>query len=270
MKRKRQLLVLVLMGLVFLTACGREAINGDSTGLWNQFVYFFANMIKALSLNGVVAIGIILFTILIRVLMIPIYNLQTKSTQKMQNIQPEIKMIQARYPDKDMDSRIAMNEEIQALYKEHGVNPLMNLIPIFVQLPVLWALFQALTRVDFLKSGHFLWFDIANPDPYFILPILAAGFTFLSMWLSNKALKEKNSMMTTMMFAMPAMIFVFGLSMASGVALYWTVSNAFQVVQLLVFNNPYKIIAERERLEALEKEKEAKIRRAKKKALKKR
>lgn len=256
------------MSLLVLTACGKEAITSESAGLWSQFVYFFATMIKALSINGMTGIGIILFTLIVRIIMIPIYNLQMKSSRKMQDLQPMIKAIQAKYPSKDMDSRMAMNEEVQALYKEHEVNPLASLIPLFTQLPVLLGLFQALTRVEFLKQGHFLWFDIAKPDPYLILPILAAVFTFLSMWLSNKALKEKNTMMTVMMISMPAMIFFFGLSMASGVALYWTVSNAFQVVQTLVFNNPYKIIAEREREEAFEKERASKIRRAMNKAQK--
>lgn len=256
------------MSLLVLTACGKGAITSESSGLWSQFVYFFATMIKALSLNGMVGVGIVLFTLLIRIIMIPIYNLQMKSSRKMQDLQPMIKTIQAKYPSKDMDSRVAMNEEIQALYKTHEVNPLSSLIPLFTQLPVLLGLFQALTRVDFLKKGHFLWFDIAQPDPYLILPILAAAFTFSSMWLSNKALKEKNIMMTVMMIAMPAMIFVIGLTMASGVALYWTVSNAFQVVQTLVFNNPYKIIAAREREVALEKEHASKVRRAMKKARK--
>lgn len=256
------------MSLLVLTACGKEAITSESAGLWSQFVYFFATMIKALSINGMTGVGIILFTLIVRIIMIPIYNLQMKSSRKMQDLQPMIKAIQAKYPSKDMDSRMAMNEEVQALYKEHEVNPLASLIPLFTQLPVLLGLFQALTRVDFLKQGHFLWFDIAKTDPYLILPILAAVFTFLSMWLSNKALKEKNTMMTVMMISMPAMIFFFGLSMASGVALYWTVSNAFQVVQTLVFNNPYKIIAEREREEAFEKERASKIRRAMNKAQK--
>lgn len=256
------------MSLLVLTACGKEAITSESAGLWSQFVYFFATMIKALSINGMTGVGIILFTLIVRIIMIPIYNLQMKSSRKMQDLQPMIKAIQAKYPSKDMDSRMAMNEEVQALYKEHEVNPLASLIPLFTQLPVLLGLFQALTRVDFLKQGHFLWFDIAKTDPYLILPILAAVFTFLSMWLSNKALKEKNTMMTVMMISMPAMIFFFGLSMASGVALYWTVSNAFQVVQTLVFNNPYKIIAEREREESFEKERASKIRRAMNKAQK--
>ena len=103
-------------------------------------------------------------------------------------------------------------------------------------------------------------------NPYFILPILAAAFTFLSTWLTNKAAKDRSAMLLVMNIMLPIFIFWFGTQISSGVALYWAVSNAFQVIQILVFNNPFKIIEERNRLEMEEKERKAKIRRAKKKA----
>ena len=131
------------------------------------------------------------------------------------------------------------------------------------------ALYQALSRVAFLKEGHFLWVNLAERDPYFVLPILAALFTFLSTWLTNKAAKEPNMALTLMTYLMPILILVMGANLASGIALYWTVSNAFQVAQILLLNNPFKIIAERKRLEEEEKERLARMRRAKKKARRK-
>ena len=163
-----------------------------------------------------------------------------------------------------------MAEESQELYKKHGVNPYASLFPLLIQMPVLWALYQALTRVEFLKTGSFLWMDIGDKDPYFILPVLAAIFTFLSSWLTNKAAKERNGMMITMNIILPIFILLIGFNLASGVALYWVVSNAYQVFQILLLNNPFKIIAERQRLEDEARELEAKKRRAKKKAHKKR
>lgn len=76
--------------------------------------------------------------------------------------------------------------------------------------------------------------------------------------------------MTMMTYVMPIMIFFFGFRLASGVVLYWAVSNAFQVFQILLLNNPFKIIAKRKAEEEAEKERAAKIRRAKKKAQKRR
>ena len=76
--------------------------------------------------------------------------------------------------NKDMESRNLLATETQKLYKELGVNPLASFIPLFVQMPVLIALYQALTRVSFLRTGHFLWLNLAETDPYYILPVLAA------------------------------------------------------------------------------------------------
>ena len=70
------------------------------------------------------------------------------------------------------------------------------------------ALFQALSRVEFLKVGHFLWLDLGAIDPTYILPVLAALFTFFSSWLTNKAMPERNGSATTMMYVMPVMIFL--------------------------------------------------------------
>ncbi|MDY3824213.1 MULTISPECIES: YidC/Oxa1 family membrane protein insertase [Streptococcus] len=269
MKKKIKVVGMLLMGLLILTACGTGNITSSSSGGWEQFVYLFARAIRGLSF-GNIGVGIILFTLVIRTVLLPVFNLQIKSSQRMQALQPELKALQAQYPGRDTDSRMALAEASQRLYKEHKVNPYLTLLPIFIQLPVLLALYQALTRVEFLKTGHFLWLDISQPDPYFILPVLAAGFTFLSTWLSSKSALEKNFAMTIMTYFMPVMIFFFSISVASGVALYWTVSNAYQVAQTLIFNNPFKIIAERQRLAQEEKEKEARLRKAKKKAQKKR
>lgn len=269
MKKKVRLASLLAASLLFLTACGTGAVDASSSSLWERFVYLFAEMIRFLSLNGSIGVGIVLFTILIRTVLLPVFQFQMTSSRKLQEAQPYIRRLQEKYPGKDMDSRAALAEETQKVYKELGVNPYASFLPIFIQLPVLWALFQALTRVEFLKVGHFLWLNIAEPDPYYILPILAAAFTFISTWLSNKALTERTGATTAMLYIMPLIIALFSFGMASGVALYWTVSNAYQALQILALNNPFKIIAEREAEAAAIKEKEAKKKRAYKKAQKK-
>ena len=270
MKKKYRIIGLAVAALLFLSACGRSQVTSHSSDAWEKFVYFFAETIRFLSINGRIGIGIILFTFLIRTILLPLFNLQLKSGQKMQELQPELKALQTKYPGKDRESRMRMAEESQELYKKHGVNPYASLFPLLIQMPVLWALYQALTRVEFLKTGSFPWMDIGNKDPYFILPVLAAIFTFLSSWLTNKAAKERNGMMITMNIILPIFILLIGFNLASGVALYWVVSNAYQVFQILLLNNPFKIIAERQRLEDEARELEAKKRRAKKKAHKKR
>ncbi|MDN6934671.1 hypothetical protein EXW91_29210, partial [Klebsiella pneumoniae] len=71
-------------------------------------------------------------------------------------------------------------------------------------------------------------------------------FTFASTYLSSMSQIESNASMKIMNFVMPVMILVMGVNLASGLSLYWVVSNAFQVVQTLLINNPFKIRKERE------------------------
>ena len=74
------------MALLILAACGRSQITSQSSGIWERFVYFFAEIIRFLSINGNIGVGIILFTLLIRILLMPLYHIQLKSGQKMQEI----------------------------------------------------------------------------------------------------------------------------------------------------------------------------------------
>lgn len=248
--------------LVLLSACGTGDVTAESSGLWDKIVYFFSQAIQFLSLGGNVGVGIILFTIIIRVILLPLMHYQTKSMRKTQELQPKIKAIREKYPFKDQESQRLMNEEIQHLYKDNDVNMYAGCLPIFAQMPVMIALYQSISRVPELRQGHFLWLDLAQPDPYYILPILAAVFTFLSSYLASMSQLEKNASMTVMNVVMPLMIFFMGMNFASSLSLYWVVSNAFQVVQTLLINNPFKIRAERAEVARVEKERQKALEKA--------
>lgn len=268
MKRKIKWTLLLAFGIMVLTACVSGPVTSQSKGSWDQIVYQFANAIRFLALGGNIGVGIILFTILVKTLLLPLSKAQLASSAKMQELQPQLTALREKYSSRD-DSLI-LNEEVRKLYREAGVNPFASIFPVFIQMPILFALFHALTYVDFLKTGQFLWLNLSQPDPYYVLPVLAAVFTFLSSWLMSKAQLEKNSATTVMTYLLPLMIFWFAVKSSSGVALYWTISNAYQVIQTLVFNNPFKIIAERESKAREERERAVKIRRAQNKAIKKR
>ena len=268
MKKKLQLTSLLGLSLFVMAACGTSDVTADTTDIWSKFVYFFAEIIRFLSFDISIGVGIILFTILIRTILLPVFQTQMVASRKMQEAQPRIKALQEQYLGRDMESRTKLDQEMRKVYKELGVKHSSSLWPILIQMPVLLALFQALTRVDFLKTGHFLWVNLGGVDTSFILPILAAAFTFLSSWLSNKALPERSGAMTGMMYGMPVLIFIFAISAPSGVALYWAVSNAYQVLQTYFLNNPFKMIAAREAELQAKKDLENRKRKAKKKAQK--
>ncbi|MHC5373100.1 membrane protein insertase YidC [Enterococcus sp. LJL120] len=246
-KHRRLLLSLALVGLVIvLSACGATGeVNSSSTGVWDRFiVYNFARAIQALSF-GNIGVGIILFTMVIRIILLPLMHFQTKNMRKTQELQPKLKELQQKYSSRDPETQNKMREEQQKLYAENNVNPYMGCLPLLVQMPILMALWQSISRVPELSQGTFLWLNLGERDPYFILPVLAAIFTFASTYLSSMSQLESNMSLKIMNFAMPVMILVMGVNLASGLSLYWVISNAFQVGQTLLINNPFKIRAER-------------------------
>lgn len=210
--------------------------------------------------------GIIIFTIIIRIIILPLMFYQTKSMMKTQELAPQLKALQKKYSSKDRETMQQLQIEQQKLYKEAGVNPFASMLPLLIQLPVMWALYQAIWRTAQLKTGTFLWLQLGHTDPYFVLPILAAVFTFISSWLSMASMPEKNSMTTTMTWVMPIMIFFMALQFSAAITLYWVVTNAFQVVQTLVIQNPFKIRREREAKQAAQKAKQRKIEKVKRRA----
>ena len=132
-----------------------------------------------------------------------------------------------------------------------------------IQMPILMAVYQAISRVPELREGSFLWIEVlGKPDPYFILPILAAIFTFASTYLSSMSQVESNASLKVMNYVMPIMILVMAINLPSALSLYWVVSNAFQVGQTLLINNPFKIIKEREAVAKLERDRERALKKA--------
>ncbi|MBO0467818.1 membrane protein insertase YidC [Enterococcus plantarum] len=263
-KYKRLLLMAGLITLVFvLSACGTAPINESSTGIWDRYiVYYFAEAIKFLSISANTGIGIILFTLVIRIILLPLMHFQTKSMRKTQELQPKLKALQKQYSSKDPETQRLFREEQQKLYAENNVNPYAGCLPLLIQMPIMMALYQSISRVPELKQGSFMWLNLGKPDPYLILPILAAVFTFASTYLTSMSQIESNASLKIMNFVMPVMIFVMGMSLASGLSLYWVVSNAFQVGQTLLINNPFKIRKERAEAERQVKERERALKKA--------
>ena len=269
MKKVKRVLSLAAIGslTLFLAACSNKPVTSHSTGLWDHYiVYNFSRFIIWLSNNcGGYGMGIIIFTI-IRVLLLPLMFYQTKSMLKTQELAPKLKAIQKKYSSRDRESMVKMQEETSKLYKEAGVNPWASMLPMIIQLPIMWALYQAIWRTPELRHGTFLWLQLGHTDPYYILPILAALFTFLSSWLSMASMPERNAMTSAMTWFMPIMVFFMALGFSSAITLYWVVSNAFQVVQTLLLQNPFKIRREREAKEKQAKAKKRKLEKAKRRA----
>lgn len=272
-KRLLAALALVTVFALVLSGCATQTtqkptpISHNSSNWWDAWVVYYLSQFVlwiAKVCGGSYGWAIIIFTVIIRVILLPLNAVQINSTRKMQEIQPELKALQEKYSSKDLETRNKLNEETQKLYKEAGVNPYAGCLPMVIQLPVMWALYQAIWRTPELQNGKFLWMDLGKPDPYYILPVLAAVFTFLSSYIATLSVpKSSQTTMTKVMsYAMAIMVGIWAIVFQSAISLYWVISNLFQVGQTLVLQNPFKYRREQEAKEEAERERQRKMRRA--------
>ena len=182
-------------------------------------------------------VAIILLTILVRLLFWPLTHKSTVGMKKMQEIQPLMKEVQAKYKDNPQ----RMQQETMKLYREHKVNPLSSCLPMLIQIPVFIALFNVLRSAVELRYAGFLWIaDLSEPEGLFaaylpfgglnILPILMAATMALQSALTPQAGDKSQQRM--MMVMMPVMMLVMFYNFPSALSLYWTLSQVISIVQM--------------------------------------
>lgn len=270
-KNKRMILTITLLSLViFLSACGAtDPIGPDSTGFWDGIIiYNLSRAILWLSdlFAGSYGLAIIVFTALGQIVLLPLTNYQQKTMEKTQEIQPELKKLQEKYSAKDDATREKLAQETQRVQEEAGVNPLMGCLPLIIQMPIFIALYQTVMRTPELASGNFLWLELGESDPYYILPLFAAVFTLINSLLMSYGNPETK--INAMTFIMPAMIFFITFRVSSSLALYFATSNATRAIITLIFNNPFvkrkRLAEEKERIAEEERQRKRALNRARK------
>jgi len=180
-------------------------------------------------------VAIILLTIIVKAVFWPVTHKGTEHMKKMAEIQPLVKEVQAKYKDKPKK----MQEESMALYKKHKVNPMAGCLPMVIQIPVFIGLFTVLRSAVELRFGGFLWIrDLSEPEGLLqdvlpiainILPIFMTLLTVLQQRMTPTAGDPQQQKI--MMFMPVVFLFLF-YSMASGLVLYWSVSQLISVVQM--------------------------------------
>ncbi|MBF0781012.1 MULTISPECIES: membrane protein insertase YidC [unclassified Granulicatella] len=266
MNKIKKAMILLFMTFM-LTACGN--VQEGEFNLWQSVIDLLSGSIKYLAnaFNGNYAVGIILFTIITRILLLPILQYQSKISRKTAELQPEMKRLREQYSARDRETQMQLQEAIKELNAKHGVNQWAGCLPMLIQMPIMIALYQAVGATKEIHEGHFFWVELGKADPYFILPILAAFFTWLNSYLILQGQpKNAQQMKFLQLYFMPGMIFFFSISVNSALALYWLVGNIFAVVQTLILNNPFKLRQEREDKLRAEKAKKRAIKRAIKEA----
>jgi len=242
-----------------------KVMEFETIGWWSWMNGLMEPVRKALlwtlnffySFLGNYGVAIILLTVLVRVLFWPLTHKSTEKmavhTEQMKAVQPQIKALQERYKN---DKR-RIQQETMDLYKKEGVNPMGAMggcLPMFVQIPVFFALFSVLRSAIELRYAGFLWIsDLSVPENLFAGQIPVIGslnilpiFMSISMIFQQKltpqmaTTPEQQQQQKMMMYMMPVMMLFFFYSMPSGLVLYWTTSNLLAILQTVLRNRKKK------------------------------
>ena len=218
-----------------------------------QIASLFGIALKAIyGVIGNYGLSIIVFTIIVKMILMPLTVKQTKSTFAMSEINPKVKEIQAKYQHKPEKQ----NEEISKLYKESGINPLSGCLPILIQMPILMGLFYVfkdpVTHGVFASkaamaaaNGNFLWIKALSKPDYIL-----AVFSGVSAYLMQKVMTPKDQIegpMKMMSWLLAGMSLYWGFIFPAALTLYWGVSNIFSVFQYYLITRPLKSKLEQEK-----------------------
>lgn len=280
MKNRRVLSVVLVLGLAVLLLAGCSAAprgatvdpNAPPEGVWQALVVF--PLAKALTyLHLVIAKAgipysygwaIIIFTVIIKLVTLPLSWKSMQSSRAMQVLQPQLQELQKKYA-KDRET---LAQKQMALYKEAGVSPLGGCLPMLIQFPILIGLYNALYRLAAIKEltgQRFFWIpDLAFPGAdvgtswlskawqakdwaqlatYLVLPLLLVVTQIIMQKMTQASTPttgdQQQGMMNQMFMVMSVMFGWITLGVPSGLALYWVVSNLLQMVQQYFMVNRY-------------------------------
>ncbi len=243
---KKKLIVLVSLVLIITLLSGCTEINqpitSESTGFWNQFVVYPLSwlMIRIGEFFGGTwgyGLSIIVITIIIRLILLPLMMKQMKSTKAMQAIQPELEELKKKYSSKDAVTQQKFQQAQIQLLEKYDINPMAGCLPLLIQLPILLGFYHAIMRTEELQGKSFLWFELSERDPYFILPILAGILTFVQQKVMMRD-QQSNPQMAMMLWLMPIMIIIFAWILPAALPLYWIIGNIFSIVQSYFIKTP--------------------------------
>ena len=220
-----------------------KVTSGKYEGLWTTFFVKPLSyiLIKVGELVGNYGISVIIISLLIRLIAFPITKKTAMQSEIMKKAQPELNKLQKKYAGKqDQESMMKQNQEMMAIYKKYGINPMAGCLFAFLQLPIFIAFFEAVQRTPIIFEDKLLGLQLGTTPSvgistvtfyaYLILMLLIAGTTFFSLKMNATGNMEDPTMkmMPTMM---SIMIVVTAIFMPTGLGIYWVTSNLFTIVQ---------------------------------------
>lgn len=229
--------------------------SGGYEGLWTSiFVKPLAFIIIYIGKNlNNYAIGLILTSILIRLIAYPITRKTAMQSELMKDAQSDINKVEEKYKDKkDQESMMKKSQEMMEVYKKNKINPLAGCLFSFLQLPLFIAFLEAINRVPAIFESDFLGIQLGtNPLTgisngsyilYILLIILVGISTYFSFKLNQTATTSpQQSQMKMTMNVFLVMIVVMSIFMSSALCIYWITTNLFTILQNLIVKRRKKI-----------------------------
>lgn len=233
-----------------------KVTSGGYDGLWTTIfvkplawvILFFGKITTSFGL------GLIITSILIRLIVYPLTKKSTVQAENMKKIQPELQKIEKKYANKDQNNREIMmqkSQEMMALYKKHNVSPMAGCLPALLQLPLFIAFLDAINRVPAIFEEKFLFFHLGTTPKvgitsgnwwYILLTVIVAVTTYfaLNKASNNQATNDmaKQTKMMTNVFTI--MIIVMSVFMSSALNIYWIVSNLCTLLQNYIVKRSMK------------------------------
>ncbi|HYW23077.1 MAG TPA: YidC/Oxa1 family membrane protein insertase [Terriglobales bacterium] len=235
------------------------AVFGNTLSVGLSSIYHFLAAYPLVAAIGAYGLAIVILTVIVRLLLAPLFHLQLRlsrrSMEQQKKIAPELAELRKKYKNDPQKQQ----QEMMALYREHGINPLGGLsgcLPALLQFPILTALYYVFysNAKNHTFTDHFLFVPHLNDTPsahalipglpiptlvYLIIPLLAAGTTFVQSRMMQQPLsavpteqeQQTQQMTRTMQVMMPLMIAYFAIVTPAGLGLYWLVSNTVAIVQ---------------------------------------
>ena len=194
--------------------------------LWWLSVPLFYVLDAINSVVGNWGVAIILLTVTVKILLFPLASAGFRSMARMKKLAPQMSRLKERYGS----DRQKLSQEMMALYRKEGANPLGGCLPLLLQMPVFFALYWVLYESVELRQAPFIFWikDLAALDPWFVLPILY-GASFFAMQLMQPP--PPDPMQAKVMKAMPIIFTVLFMFFPAGLVLYWLVNNVLSLAQ---------------------------------------
>jgi YidC/Oxa1 family membrane protein insertase len=192
-------------------------------------------LVKFFQVSGNYGLAIIMLTLLVKLLTFPLTQKQYISMQQMKTLGPELKELQKKY-GKD---RQVMGQKQMELYQARGINPMAGCFPMFIQMPIWFALYRTLwNSVELYQQPFFGWLtDLTTPDPFYILPVLMGVTMFITTLFQPPPSEQPQ--MKYVMWGMPFFLTFIMLSLPAGLSLYMLTNNMLSIGQQAYIKRKY-------------------------------